>query len=202
VNNGYINNWTSQQNLTGHVLRLNSRVAEAITQSDRVSFNVYRYITSSPQPLSYNSPLLNTTWDCTCNNAWVGSADYTHIWNSTLVMDLNMGFFRYAVLRNRQAVSGTIGIASLPINQMPQITDPGFSNIGSDTTTSQVNTTNTLMFAKQQQRFILNESSLEHSDTANVQEAPLLNLKMPDRERRARAPRELLRTRLLPNSRP
>jgi Carboxypeptidase regulatory-like domain/TonB dependent receptor len=149
VNNRYTGNWTSQQNLTSHVLRLNARVDESVTQNDRVSLNVYRYTTSSPQPVYYNSPLLNTTWDCTCNNAWVGSTDYTHIWSSTLVTDLNMGFFRYAVLRNPPGrvgnVSQATGIASLPINQMPQITDPGFSNIGSDATTNQVNTTNTFV---------------------------------------------------------
>jgi Carboxypeptidase regulatory-like domain/TonB-dependent Receptor Plug Domain len=149
VNNRYTSNWTAQQNLTSHVLRLNGRIDEALTQTDRVSFSVYRYTTSSPQPVYYNSPLLDTTWDCTCNNAWVGSVDYTRIWSSTLVTDLNMGFFRYQVLRNPPGrvgnVSQTTGIASLPINQMPQITDPGFSNIGSDATTDQVNTTNTFV---------------------------------------------------------
>jgi hypothetical protein len=149
VNNRYTDNWTSQQNLTSHILRINARVDEAVTQNDRVSFNAYRYITSSPQPVYYNSPLLNTTWDCTCNNAWVGSTDYTRIWSSTLATDLNMGFFRYSVLRNPPGrvgnVSQTTGIASLPINQMPQIIDQGFSNIGSDATTNQVNTTNTFV---------------------------------------------------------
>ena len=149
VNNRYTGNWTSQQNLTGHVLRLNARVDEAITQADRVSFNVYRYTTSTPQPLYYGSQLLNTTWDCTCNNAWVGSTDYTRVWSPTLVTDLNMGFFRYSVLRNPPGqvgnVAQTTGIASLPINQFPQITDPGFSNLGSDATTNQVNTTNTFV---------------------------------------------------------
>ncbi len=147
VNNRYTNNWTSQQNLTSHVLRLNARVDEAVTQADRVSFNVYRYTTASPQPIYYKSPLLNTTWDCTCNGAWVGSTSYTHIWSSTLVTDFDMGFFRYSVLRNPPgrvgAVTQTTGIASLPMNQMPQIIDPGFSNVGSDATTNQANTTNT-----------------------------------------------------------
>jgi outer membrane receptor protein involved in Fe transport len=149
VSNRYTDNWTSQQNLTGHVLRLNARIDESFAQTDRISVSVYRYTTSTPQPVYYNSPLLNTTWDCTCNNGWVGSADYTHIWNSTLVVDLNMGVFRYSVLRNPPGavgnVSQTTGITSLPINQMPQIVDPGFSNIGSDATTNQVNTTNTFV---------------------------------------------------------
>src|SRR5882757_9616491 len=35
------------------------------------------------------------------------------------------------------------GIASLPLDQMPQLTSPGFSNIGSDTNTNQINITNT-----------------------------------------------------------
>ena len=149
VNNRYTDNWTSQQNLTGHVLRLNGRLDESLTNTDRLTLNAYRYITSTPQPVFYNSALLNTTWDCTCNNAWVGSVDYTRIWSSTLVTDLNMGMFRYSVLRNPPGrvgnVSQTTGIVSLPINQMPQIIDPGFSNIGSDATTDQVNTTNTFV---------------------------------------------------------
>lgn len=147
VNNRYTSNWTAQQNLTSHVQKLNARVDESVTETDRLSLSAYYYTTSSPQPVYYNSPLLDTTWDCTCNTGWVGSADYTRTWSSTLVTDVNMGFFRYSVLRNPPGrignVSQTTGIASLPINQMPQITDPGFSNIGSDATTDQVNTTNT-----------------------------------------------------------
>ena len=55
---------------------------------------------------------------------------------------------------NRRNVSQTLGIASLPLNQMPQISASttaqdsasnnfGFSNIGADTNTNQVNITNT-----------------------------------------------------------
>ena len=147
VNNRYTGNWTSQQNLTGHEIRLVERVDEAVTQTDRLSFNMYRFTTSTPNPIYYNSPLLDTTWDCSCNNAWLGSVDYTRTWTSTLVTDLNMGFFRNVVLRNPPGqignVSQTVGITSLPINQMPQITDPGMSNLGADTNTDQVNITNT-----------------------------------------------------------
>src|SRR6201999_101963 len=79
-------------------------------------------------------------------------------WSPSLVMDLNMGFFRNVVLRNPPGTGGnvsqTIGIASLPLNQMPQISASataqdsasnnfGFSNIGADTNTNQVNITNT-----------------------------------------------------------
>ena len=134
------------------------RVDEVVTPKDRLSFNVYRFTTSSPNAVTYNSPLLNTTWDCTCNNAWLPSIDYTRVWTPTLVMDLNMGFFRNVVLRNPPGTGGnvsqTIGIASLPLNQMPQISASstaqdsasnnfGFSNIGADTNTNQVNITNT-----------------------------------------------------------
>ncbi len=147
VNNRYTGNWTSLQNLTGHVVKFVARVDEVVTPKDRMSFNVYRFTTSTPNPIYYNSQLLNTTWDCTCNNAWISSVDYTRTWTSTLVMDLNMGFFRNVVLRNPPGavgnVSETVGIASLPLNQMPELTDPGFSNIGSDTNTDQVNITNT-----------------------------------------------------------
>jgi hypothetical protein len=147
VNNRYTGNWTSLQNLTGHVQKIVVRVDEALTPKDRLSFNVFRFTTSTPNPIYYNSQLLDTTWDCTCNNAWLPSVDYTRTWTSTLVMDLNMGFFRNVVLRNPPGVVGnvsqTVGIASLPLNQMPEITDPGMSNIGADTNTNQVNITNT-----------------------------------------------------------
>jgi hypothetical protein len=158
VNNRYTGNWTSLQNLTGHVQKIVARVDEVLTQKDRLSFNVYRFTTSTPNAVTYNSELLNTTWDCTCNNAWLPSIDYTRVWSPSLVMDLNMGFFRNVVLRNPpgtgQNVSSTLGIASLPLNQTPQISAStsaqdsasnsfGFSNIGADTNTNQVNITNT-----------------------------------------------------------
>ena len=147
VNNRYTGNWTSLQNLTGHVQKIVVRVDEIVTPKDRLSFNVYRFTTSTPNPVSWNSPLLNTTWDCTCNNAWLPSVDYTRVWTPTLVMDLNIGFFRNVVLRNPPGVglnaAQQLGIASLPLDQTPEITDPGFNNIGADTNTNQVNITNT-----------------------------------------------------------
>ena len=97
--------------------------------------------------VDYGSPLLNTTWACTCNNAWLPSVDYTRTWTPTLVMDLNMGFFRNVVIRVPPGqignVSQTTGIASLPLNEFPEITNPGISQLGSSTNTNQVNITNT-----------------------------------------------------------
>src|ERR1700723_3588689 len=158
VNNRYTGNWTSLQNLTGHIQRIVVRVDENVTPNDRLSFNVYRYTNTSPNAVTYNSPLLNTTWDCSCSNAWLPSIDYTRVWTPSLVMDLNMGFFRNVVLRNPPGTGGnvasTLGFASLPLNQTPQISASataqdstsnnfGFSNIGADTNTDQVNITNT-----------------------------------------------------------
>ena len=158
ANNRYTGNWTSLQNLTSHVQKIVVRVDEVVTQKDRLSFNVYRYTSTAPQYVSYNSPLLNTNWDCSCTNAWLPSIDYTRVWTPTLVMDLNMGFFRNVVLRNPPGVgqnaATTLGIASLPLDQTPQISASssaqssssnnfGFSNIGADTNTNQVNITNT-----------------------------------------------------------
>jgi Carboxypeptidase regulatory-like domain/TonB-dependent Receptor Plug Domain len=158
VNNRYTGNWTSLQNLVTHTQKIVVRVDEVVTPKDRLSFNVYRYISSSPQYVSYNNPLLNTNYDCSCTNAWLPSVDYTRTWNPTLVMDLNMGFFRNAVLRNPPGtgknVASTLGIASLPLSQVPQISASttaqdnasnnfGFSNIGADTNTDQINITNT-----------------------------------------------------------
>jgi hypothetical protein len=157
VNNRYTNNWTSLQNLTGTVQKIVVRVDEQLTSKDRFSFNVYRYTNTSPNAVTYNSPLLNTTWDCSCTNAWLPSIDYTRVWTPTLVMDLNMGFFRNVVLRNPPGVglnaASALGIASLPLDQTPQISasggqnagsnNAGFSNIGADTNTNQVNITNT-----------------------------------------------------------
>ena len=158
ANNRYTGNWTALQNLVTHTQKTVVRVDEVITPKDRVSFNVYRYISSSPQYVSYNNPLLNTNYDCSCTNAWLPSVDYTRTWTPTLVMDLNMGFFRNVVLRNPPGtgknIAATLGIATLPLNQVPQISASntaqdsasnnfGFSNIGADTNTDQVNITNT-----------------------------------------------------------
>ncbi len=158
VNNRYTGNWITQQNTTSNTLRLAARVDEQLTPKDRFSFNLYRYTSTSPnavnynqdatgKTLSFNQALFNTTWDCSCNNAWLPSVEYTRVWTPTLVMDLNMGFFRNVVLRNPPGsglnAAQTLGITSLPLDQMPQLTSPGFSNIGSDTNTNQVNITNT-----------------------------------------------------------
>jgi hypothetical protein len=158
VNNRYTGNWTSLQNLTSHTQKIVVRVDENVTPSDRLSFNIYRYTNTSPQYVSYNSPLLNTNYDCSCTNAWLPSVDYTRIWSPSLVMDLNMGFFRNVVLRNPpgagQNAAAALGIGSLPLDQTPQISASataqdnasngfGFSNIGADTNTHQVNITNT-----------------------------------------------------------
>jgi hypothetical protein len=158
VNNRYTGNWTSLQNLTSHVQKIVVRVDEVVTPKDRLSFNVYRFTNTSPQYVTYNNPLLNTNWDCSCTNAWLPSVDYTRVWTPTLVMDLNMGFFRNVVLRNPPGVgqnaATALGIASLPLDQTPQISATatnqnntsnnfGFSNIGADTNTNQVNITNT-----------------------------------------------------------
>ena len=158
VNNRYTGNWTSLQNLTSHTQKIAVRVDENLTTKDRFSFNVYRYINTSPQYVAYDSPLLNTNYDCSCTNAWLPSVDYTRVWTPTLVTDLNLGFFRNVVLRNppgaNQNAGTALGIASLPLNQTPQISASataqdnasnnfGFSNIGADTNTDQVNITNT-----------------------------------------------------------
>ncbi len=147
TNNRYTNNWTSQQTYTNITVKTVARVDEALTPKDRLSFNVYRFTTSTPNAVTYNSTLLNTTWLCTCNNAWLPSIDYTRTWTPTLVMDLNMGFFRNVVIRIPPGLSSTaasqLGIASLPLSQTPEITDPGFSQLGPSTNTNQVNITNT-----------------------------------------------------------
>ena len=147
ANNRYTNNWVSQQTFQDITQKIAVRVDELLTPKDRLSFNVYRYTTSSPNAVTYNVPLLNTTWLCTCNNAWLPSIDYTRTWTSTLVMDLNMGFFRNSVVRVPPGLSSSatqqLGIAVLPIAQTPEITNPGFSNVGPATNTDQVNITNT-----------------------------------------------------------
>ncbi len=159
VNNRYTGNWTSLQNLTGHVQKIVGRLDELLTPKDRLSLNVFRFTTSSPNAVSWNSPLLNTTWDCTCNNAWLPSVDYTRVWTPTLVMDLNMGFFRNVVLRNPPGAglhaAQALGIASLPMDQTPELifgattgatstsATNAISDIGADTNTNQVNITNT-----------------------------------------------------------
>jgi hypothetical protein len=147
VNNRYTGNWVVQQNLTSPTQKIVGRVDLVPTAKDRISINIYRYTNASPQAVIYNSQLLNQNYDCSCTNAWLPSVDWTRTWSSTLVMDLNMGFFRNVVLRNPPGqvgnVSQTTSIASLPQNQMPEITDPGFSQIGASENDDQINITNT-----------------------------------------------------------
>ena len=147
TNNRYTNNWTSQQSPVSDTLRLVARADQQITLKDRLSLNLYRYNQSTPNAVYYNSPLLNSTFDCTCTNAWLPSVDYTRIWSTSLVMDLNLGYLRNVVIRNPPGAgmnaAQQTGIASLPLDQMPELTSPGFSNIGSDANTDQINITNT-----------------------------------------------------------
>ncbi|ADW71009.1 TonB-dependent receptor [Granulicella tundricola] len=147
TNNRYTGNWTSQQAPVNDTLRLVARLNQQMTTADRISLNLYRYNSSAPNPVYYNNPLLNSTFDCTCSNAWLPSIDYTRVWSPSLVMDLNLGYFRNVVIRNPPGAGlnakQQTGIASLPLDQMPELTSPGFSNIGSDTNTDQLNTTNT-----------------------------------------------------------
>jgi hypothetical protein len=147
ANNRFINNYVTQQTTNQDVLRLVARVDQRQTDKDLIHVSLYRNTSSTPNPVTYLSPLLNTTWDCSCSNAWITSVDYTRIWSPTLVMDLNMGFFRNAVYRNPPSlglnVAQQLGIASLPLDQTPQLTYNGYSNIGADTNTNQVNITNT-----------------------------------------------------------
>lgn len=149
TNNRYTNNWTSLQNFRADTTRVVGRLDEQISHKDRLSIDVYRYITQSPNPVYYGSPLLNSTWDCSCSNAWLPSVDYTRTWTPSLVTDINMGFFRNVVLRNPpgagQNAGQQLGIASLPLDQTPELTfsNTAISNIGADTNTNQVNITNT-----------------------------------------------------------
>ncbi len=79
LNNRYTGNWTSLENLTSHTQKIVVRADEVLTPNDRFSFNVYRYTNTSPQYVSYDNPLLNTNYDCSCTNAWLPSVDYTRI---------------------------------------------------------------------------------------------------------------------------
>jgi len=148
ANNRFTNNYVAQQTNNLDALRLVARVDHQQTDKDLIHVSLYRNASSLPNPLTYlTAPLLNTTWDCSCSNAWITSVDYTRVWSPTLVMDVNMGFFRNAVYRNPPGVapnvSQTIGIGSLPLNQVPQLIYTGYSNLGADTNTDQVNITNT-----------------------------------------------------------
>ena len=147
VNNRYTNNWFSQQAPVQTTFRLVSRVDEQITKNDRLSVNVYRLTSIQPLAVNYLNSFLNSSYDCNCSYAWLPSIEYTRVWSPTLVMDLDKGNTRTVVLRNPPGVvpnvSQFVGIASLPLNQMPELTSPGFSNIGADTNTVQSNITNT-----------------------------------------------------------
>ena len=148
ANGRFTGNYVDQQTFNEGALRLVARVDEQLTSKDRFNVSLYRNTSSSPNPVTYRSPLLNTTWDCSCSNAWIASVDYTRIWTPALVTDFNMGFFRNAVFRNPPSlglpnVAQQLGITNLPLDQTPQLTYNGYSNIGADTNTNQINITNT-----------------------------------------------------------
>lgn len=157
VNHRAVGNYTIQPVLLTDNLRFIARVDEQMTKKDRLSFVVYKYRASTPLAVIYNSPLLNSNYDCNCTSSYVGSVDYTRVWNSTLVSDVNLGFFRNATFRHPPGAglgaSAALGIASLPLDETPEIlTSTGasatqgagaLSNIGGDQNTRQTNITNT-----------------------------------------------------------
>ena len=148
ANNRFTGNYVAQQSANDDALRLVARVDQQATDKDLFHVSLFRNASTNPNPLTYlTAPLLNTTWDCSCSNAWITSVDYTRVWSPTLVTDFNMGFFRNAVFRNPPGVAPDVaqqlGIATLPLTQVPQLTYNGYSNVGADTNTDQVNITNT-----------------------------------------------------------
>lgn len=162
VNHRATNNFTEQPVLEQQTLRLDARVDEQLTLKDRLTFVLYRNNSISPLASVYLNPLINSNYDCQCSNAYIGSIDYTRIWSSSLVSDVNLGFFRYATFRNppgvSQSVSTQLHIANLPLNQAPEVatvasvpttsntavpSGGAISNIGGDANTKQINITNT-----------------------------------------------------------
>jgi hypothetical protein len=162
VNARATGNYTQQPVTELKYLRFVARVDEQMTQNDRLSFAFYKYTSSSPNPVVYLNPLINSNYDCVCSLAYVASVDYTRIWNSSLVSDFNIGFFRYGTFRNPPGAglgaASQLGIGSLPLNETPEIATVGsvpatssssvpsggaISNIGGDSNTNQVNITNT-----------------------------------------------------------
>jgi hypothetical protein len=155
-------NFTEQPVLEQKTLRLDARVDEQITNKDRLSSVFYKYTTSTPLAVVYLNPLINSNYDCSCTKAYVASVDYTRTWNSSLVSDVNIGYFRYAVLRNPpgtgQNAGAQLNITGLPLNETPEIatvssvpsgsssavpSGGAISNIGGDSNTKQTNITNT-----------------------------------------------------------
>ena len=141
------NNYVFQQTTTSDTLRLATRFDQQFGQRGRFSANLYRLKVAQPLVLAYNSALLNSNYDCNCSDAYITSLDYVHTFTPTLVMDLNMGFFRNSVFRTPPSVglgaSNALGIASLPLDQTPTLTITGLSSLGGDSNTNQLNITNT-----------------------------------------------------------
>lgn len=147
VNGRATNNYTSQDTTSPDQLRLVGRVDAQASVKDRLSFNVYRFRGTTPNAVVYNVPLLNTNYDCACIDAWVGSVEHTRAWTPRLVTDAAMGFLRNVIQRNPPGTglgaSAALGIASLPLDETPQLVIAGYNNIGADTNTNQSNVTNT-----------------------------------------------------------
>lgn len=141
------NNYVFQQTTRLDQLRLVARADQTIGTRGRLSINYYRNKNQSPLVTVYQSPLLNSNYDCGCSDAYITSVDYVHTFTPTLVADFNMGFFRNSVFRNPPSLGsgakGLLGIGSLPLDQTPTLTVTGLSSIGADSNTNQINITNT-----------------------------------------------------------
>lgn len=141
-------NYFFQQTTTTDILRLAARGDQQFGTKGHLSLNYYRLKSVQPLVVTLGSPLLNTNYDCNCSYAYITSIDYTHIFTPSLVMDLNMGFFRNSTFRippsQGLGAKQALGIASLPLDQTPTINiSGGFSNMGGDSNTAQSNITNT-----------------------------------------------------------
>jgi len=150
INNRYTDNLVLRNTLSYDALRVIGRLDQQITQNDRVYVSIFHSDSSQPLQPTYNDPVLSTTYDCNCINAWTDSVGYTHIFSPSLVMDLNYGFFRNGAYRHpngtQSNASSLFQIDSLPEDALPALTiSGGYTGIGATTNTNQLNVTNTFI---------------------------------------------------------
>ncbi|HZY61971.1 MAG TPA: TonB-dependent receptor [Edaphobacter sp.] len=146
ANSRYTGNYVQTDVRDIKTLRTVGRLDQQVGAKGQFNTSVYRTTMQTPQVINFHDPILNDGYDCNCLDGWVASVSYTHTFTPTLIANINFGFFRDGAIRNPTSagkdISKTIGIASLPLDQMPYLTE-GYTAVGGAGNSTQQNITNT-----------------------------------------------------------
>jgi hypothetical protein len=134
VSNRYTNNYVFQNSLPYTAPRYSARIDHSIGDNVRLFGSVNRWIAATIQQLSYNSPILATSYGCNCDQGWQAVVGGTVTVNPTTVVDIRFGFNRWVEERTAASFgtdpTQTVGIQRASFKETPSIAYSGFSNMG------------------------------------------------------------------------